>query len=347
MRVWRWRKVVPDSGGRHNPLHIPLRDWQNSVVPHWLIKSAIHRAISFLPRSERWNEMFQIYVTKSLEVDRGGFEQRLEFCRRHLEHFLELQPARRENFSVFELGTGWFPIVPVGLYLCGASEIWTFDIVPLLRSSRMKRTLEYFCEYDRKGELRKHLPQLRPERMARLREALVTAESETPQALLERFKIHAVIRDARATGLSANSIDLFFSTSVLEHIPRDILGGIFREFRRLASNNAAMSHRIGLDDQYHYLDRSITPFNFMRYSDRAWKYLDSPLTPHNRLRISDYRALFREAGFEVAKEINTSGASNDLEKVRLAPEFQNYSTDDLLVLTSWLVAKPVSDPDAK
>ena len=108
------------------------------MVPHWLIKSAIHRAISFLPRSERWNEVFQTYVTKSLEIDRGGFEQRLDFCRRHLEHFLELQPMRAENFSVLELGTGWFPIVPVGLYLCGASEIWTFDIVPLLRSSRMK-----------------------------------------------------------------------------------------------------------------------------------------------------------------------------------------------------------------
>jgi hypothetical protein len=134
---------------------------------------------------------------------------------------------------------------------------------------------------------------------------------------------------------------------VLEHIPREILSGIFREFRRLASKDAAMSHRIGLDDQYHYLDRSITPFNFMRYSDRAWKYLDSPLTPHNRLRISDYRALLRATGFEVAKEINTSGAANDLEKVRLAPEFQNYSTDDLLVLTSWLVAKPASDPGAR
>jgi len=316
-------------------------------VPHWLIKSAIHRAISFLPRSERWNEVFQTYVTKSLNIDRGGFEQRLEFCRRHLEHFLELNPERRESFSVFELGTGWFPIVPVGLYLCGASEIWTFDIVPLLRSSRMQRTLEFFCEYDRKGELQKHLPRLRPERMAHLRTALAAARSESPQALLERFKIHAMIRDARATELSANSIDLFFSTSVLEHIPREILTGIFREFRRLASKNAAMSHRVGLDDQYHYLDRSITAFNFMQYSDRAWKYLDSPLTPHNRLRISDYRALLREAGFEMAKEVNTSGSPKELEKVRLAPEFQNYSMEDLLVLTSWLVAKPATESNAR
>ena len=74
--------------------------------------------------------------------------------------------------------------------------------------------------------------------------------------------------------------------------------------------------------------------------------MDSPLTPHNRLRISDYRALLGEAGFEIAKEINTSGSPDDFAKIRLAAEFQNYSAEDLLVLTSWLVAKPVPDSNA-
>src|SRR5438105_2565533 len=30
---------------------------EGEQMPHWLIKSAIHRAISFLPRSDRWNEL--------------------------------------------------------------------------------------------------------------------------------------------------------------------------------------------------------------------------------------------------------------------------------------------------
>ena len=59
------------------------------------------------------------------------------------------------------------------------------------------------------------------------------------------------------------------------------------------------------------------------------------------MRISDYRELFASLGFEVVKEVNTSGSAQDLRKIRLAPEFENYSEADLVVLTSWLTAKPV------
>ena len=41
-------------------------------MPHWMIKSAIHRAISLLPRSDRWNELFQHCVTRSLELPPGA-----------------------------------------------------------------------------------------------------------------------------------------------------------------------------------------------------------------------------------------------------------------------------------
>src|SRR5438045_242194 len=101
-------------------------------MPHWLIKSAIHRAISLLPASHWWNELLQTYGTHSLQLGPERFELRLEYCRRHLEHLFEVQSPRPTGFAVLELGTGWYPIVPIGLYLCGASEVWTYDIAPLL-----------------------------------------------------------------------------------------------------------------------------------------------------------------------------------------------------------------------
>jgi hypothetical protein len=39
-------------------------------------------------------------------------------------------------------------------------------------------------------------------------------------------------------------------------------------------------------------------------------------------------------------ETNTSGKEGDLASIRLAPEFQAYSKPDLLVIRSWLVARP-------
>jgi hypothetical protein len=315
---------------------------KNWSMPKWLIKSALQRAISFLPQSHRWNDWLQTHVTKSLALTPERFELRLDYCRRHLENFFEFQPERRSDFSVFDVGTGWYPIGPVGFYLCGAGEIHTFDIAPLLRSSRLQRMAQLFCEYDERGDLRKWLPWVKPERVASLRDFLKSVETQTPEQFLKSMNIHAVVGDARDHKLKHGSIDLFVSTSVLEYIPRSVLAKLFSEFHQLSRGGAVMSHFINLLDEYSHFDRSITPINFLKYSNWQWKFLDSPLTCKNRLRISDYRDLFKEAGFQIDRETNVSGSAADLERIALAPEFRNYSRADLLVLSSWLVARPAA-----
>ena len=309
------------------------------MMPHWLIKSAIQRAISLLPASQTWNSLFQQYVTRSLELTESRFEARLDYCRLHLEHFLELQPQRARDFTVLEVGTGWYPVVPVGLYLCGAGDIQTFDIDPLLQTARLQQMFNRFVEYEGAGALRKFLPRLQPERFARMSQTRAQNDGLSPVALLEKLGIHAHVRGAQATGLPAGKTDLFISTGVLEYIPPEILKAILAEFKRLGSPGAIQSHYLNLVDQYSYFDSSITPFNFLQYPGSRWKYLNSPLTWQNRMRISDFRQVFTQAGYQVTKEANTSGALEDLRKIRLAPEFQHHSVEDLLVLTSWLVAK--------
>ena len=56
--------------------------------------------------------------------------------------------------------------------------------------------------------------------------------------------------------------------------PEELLE-ILQEFRRIAAPDAVMSHTISLDDQYAAHDPGITPFNFLRFSDRAWRCLAS------------------------------------------------------------------------
>jgi hypothetical protein len=309
-------------------------------VPHWLLKSAIHRAISLLPRRQKWNELFQERVTKSLSLARGEFEGRLNSCRQYLDDFLQWNPEGEQGFSALELGTGWYPTVPIGLYLCGASEIWSFDIEPLLRRDRLKVLLNFFLEYDQNGSLQKFLPRLRPDRTNQLRQVAGKIDTLTPEELLAGLNIHVRIRDARATELPPKSVDLFFSYSVLEYIPAAIQLELYAKFRRLASPRAVMIHFINLKDQYCSFDRSITPLNCLQYSNAAWRWLNSPLIPQTRLRISDYRRLLVQAGFEIVRENNTSAPSAMLNTIQLAPEFQNYAALDLLVLTAWLTARP-------
>lgn len=309
-------------------------------MPSWLLKSAAQRCISLLPASSRWNELFQTYVTRSLDLTPERFEMRLAYCGRHLEHLLDLRPELQEGFSVFELGTGWYPVVPMGLYLCGAEEIWTYDIAPLLNGRRMQAMTQKFLEYDSSGRLECFLPRLRADRLAVLRSLMARGATPDPVAFVGEMNIHVRVGDAQSTGLPAGVVDLFVSTGVLEYIPEFVLKHILREFQRLGRGRAVQSHYLNLADQYSYFDKSITPFNFLRFSPRAWGWLNSPLTWQNRLRISDFRNVFKKAGFRITKEENLSGSPEDLSKVPLDPQFQSCPREDLLVLFSWVVAEP-------
>src|SRR5260221_3642998 len=101
---------------KHKRLSKPHGRCQNAPVPNWLIKSAIQRAISVLPKPHLWNEVFQKFVTKSLELPPAEFVRKAGQCATHLDHLLGLQPERSGRFTVLEVGTGWYPAMPVGFF---------------------------------------------------------------------------------------------------------------------------------------------------------------------------------------------------------------------------------------
>lgn len=308
-------------------------------MPHWLIKSAIHRTLSYLPGSHWWNEQLQKKISRSLDLTSGRFELRLRDTKRHLDQLFEFGPENLSQFSVFELGTGWYPVVPVALYLCGAAGVWTVDIVSHLNPERIKRTFDFFLEYDRNGMLGKFLPRLRPERLVKLKDTLAQPSDKNGGSVLEALNIHALVRDAQNTGIAPASINLFVSNGVMEYIPRPVLSNMLAEFKRIARPGAVLSNFIVLADEYAQFDHSITRFNFLKYSDSQWKFLDSPFTSKSRLRISDYRELFTQAGCDILDEKHEKGDIRDLEKIRLAPQFEKYSKADLLVLTAWITSR--------
>jgi hypothetical protein len=103
-----------------------------------------------------------------------------------------------------------------------------------------------------------------------------------------------------------------------------------------------MVHSIILSDHYSRLDSRITEFNMLRFSRAAWRLLNSPLEHQNRFRVSDYRLLHQRCGFDIRREEDTKGDLSRLRAVKLHRDFRRYSTDDLLVIYSWIVSAPRS-----
>ena len=144
------------------------------------------------------------------------------------------------------------------------------------------------------------------------------------------------LQDASVTGLAGGTVDHFLSHSVMQYIPRAPVETLMREFLRIARPNATHSHHILLKDQFSIKDSSISEFDFMRFSDRAWRWLDSPLIPQTRLRIRDYREAFTAAGWKVLAEHSENGSAAALKRVKLDPRFRDYSEADLLVVSTWI-----------
>jgi hypothetical protein len=309
-------------------------------MPHWLIKSGIQRAISRLPASAWWNDLFQRYITRSVGLSQGAFAARMVEAARFLDRFRRHQPLAPRDFRVLEVGTGWYPTLPIAFYLCGASEVRSFDIVSHLNRDRLVLLLDYFCAAADTGMLQRALPDVRSDRVERLRALRDVARTQTPRATLERIEIHANVKDACDSGCPAGSVDLIFSSGVLEYVPRPILPRLFAEFRRVASDHSAMVHWVILSDQFAMFDANIGPFNFLQFSEEKWRRLESPLISNNRYRIQEYRDLFAKAGFVMKAEENKPGRIEDLKRIQLAPEFQGFSTEDLLVLDSLFTAVP-------
>ena len=298
----------------------------------WLAKAALQRTLGAVPQGERLNYVFQRHVLHSFPVGDAAYRQKFTRAANHLaayeEHGPDL-PAAEATF--FEFGAGWDLAIPISYALLGVGRQIVIDIRPSVRIELVNETIAAL------GRLRPELEQ------ATGRAVRDAGGSITSIAELEtHFGIHYLAPcDARGTGLAPGIVDFVTSTDTCEHIPAADLASIFRECRRLLRPGGAISCRIDLQDHYSYFDRSVSRYNFLRFSDRRWALANSPLHYQNRLRAPDYLRLVRDAGLDLVME-NPSRPSAEglaeLQKMSLAKRFRGYAPEELGVTILSFVA---------
>ena len=89
--------------------------------------------------------------------------------------------------------------------------------------------------------------------------------------VIDRFEARIDFGDAPAdasqTSLLADSVDVVFSNSVLEHVPRDMIERCFAEAHRILRPGGVMFHSVHCGDHYAHFDRSISPLHYLQFSD--------------------------------------------------------------------------------
>ena len=301
----------------------------------WIAKAVIQKSISFLPYKHRVNYLFQKYVTKGVLLTDALMEDKLTHCSNHLKYYAKYG-TRKDNFTSLEIGTGWYPIVPIGLFLAGASEIYTIDISSLLKTSAIHQTITKLLQYYDSGKLQTYLPVIKQDRLEVLKAAL--ALNGEPERILETMHIKTTVGDARKMIFEDGKMDLINSNNTFEHIPEFILIDILKDFRRVLKADGIMSHQIDMSDHFAHLDKSITIYNFLQFTEGQWNSIDNSIQPQNRLRINDYRRLHDQAGFKVLEELNRPGSVADLKKVALNANYKANTDADNAVSHTLMVS---------
>jgi SAM-dependent methyltransferase len=281
----------------------------------WIAKAAVQKTISGLPWGWGYsaNDFLRRHVSKGAGLSSVVFEQRCINAARHVEVGLPLRDQ-----PVLELGTGWYPVVPVALYLCGFSSITSVDLVQHMDAEGLRDVALRFVDLEDRQALQAVLPHCVPDRIDQLRRLVKASQPLMPADV----GLTLMTGDASRLPISDRHTGFIVSNSVMEHIYPDVLSPILAEFRRLLRTDGCMSHVIDLSDHFAHLDVRITPYNFLRFTDRWWRAIDNSIQPQNRLRVDDYRNLFAETGWVSASETTNPGDESALHQIKLADRFR-------------------------
>ena len=281
-------------------------------MSRWIAKALAQKAISVLPFSEGINHQLQRRLRKSLPMSDAVLAHKVEQAKAHFAHFTAYAQAPPDKAVFYEFGAGYELVVPLVYCSMGVRRQIVDDYRPHMRPWLVRDALMRLGMGDHPA-IGKH-------------------------DLYELYGIaYRAPADARHTGLADASVDFISNTDTLEHIPQADLAAILRECKRVLKPGAVISCDIGPGDHFSYFDKSIPPYNFLRFGPLAWGIINSPLQYQNRLRPSDYVAAFEAAGYRIVRTRSEGAAVAPAAQV--APQFKRYPPEELASTRFVLVAQ--------
>jgi len=170
----------------------------------------------------------------------------------------------------------------------------------------------------------------------------VSNSTDLPDALDAARVSYIAPGDAARTGLADNSVDIYFSYAVLEHVPVQAARDIFMEARRVLKPDGVFYAMIGLHDHYNGFDPRVSKINFLRYPEWLWGVMvQNKISYHNRLRERDFLDMLKECG-AVASVVNSTIDPADLESLKsmkIDRRFERYSFEELATTRTEIIAR--------
>lgn len=301
---------------------------------HWRIKGLLQKTLGVLP----WGETLHYQLQRRF----GGMRDPRREILLKIDDWelmakqLHTVGADIRGACLMEIGSGWYPALPLACYLGGAARVYTCDLNRLLKPDLMRLCI---------GILGEALPRIATacqvplaDVQSRYQRLLSAADASDPAELSDdviQYRAPADATDVAGSGIEAASIDIIFSNSVLEHVPPDAIDRLHRASLQLLRPGGLVFHSVNCGDHYAYADPEVHQLNYLQFPGRQWAFWNNRFLYQNRLRAHQLVDAAREAGFEML--LDTSHVRpNRLEQLRamtVAPEFARFTPEQLCITT--------------
>jgi len=277
------------------------------------IKSLIFKSLDVLPNKIGYG----IYHQLQKFLNRNSIHNKIKTNDRSFDEAMKILADANIELKdkvIFELGSGWAPIIPYFfLYFEEVSKVVTYDINEHYDNKTIAKLNAYFDD-----------------------EFCIEIATEKGAYKLPNTVQYFPNRNlTNPEALATEAVDLVFSRFVLEHIPPEDLLRIHENFAQKLPKPFHILHMISPSDHRAYTDKSLSYYDFLKYSSGEWKKQHTKFDYHNRLRLPDYVNIFEKAGFEIVSlEYDTCDKNSEkylkFKELTLHKDFENYTEEELL-----------------
>ena len=227
-----------------------------------------------------------------------------------IESILNESNIELKNQKIIEIGSGWVPIMPILIKLkFMVSKIITYDINKHYSNKRIKLTLKHFKKTNFKTRKYSNLN-------------LPNFIDYHPEKNIINVSIE-------------KDIKLIYSRFVLEHVTPIDIENMHKKFYKELNNDIKILHLISPSDHRAYSDKTLSLYDFLKYSKKEWNRIQTKFDYHNRLRLPEYIAIFENSGFKITHiEYDTVDKNSDkyikYKELKLHPDYHKFSEREIL-----------------
>lgn len=135
---------------------------------------------------------------------------------------------------------------------------------------------------------------------------------------------------------TTKDIDIFLSTSTLEHIPEKDIKPLMLHIKGMLREGGRLSLHIDYSDHFSHTDSTIGRCNFLQFSDQEWSYYNTTVCYQNRLRHMHYKRIFIDCGLKIIYE---EAKCYEVAPVTINRSLMTGHETDLATTGRWLLEK--------